>query len=241
MTQNARAAEAAAQARQAAEQAQGAAEHAREMAAQRVAEQVAAAIAGRQGPVGAQQRLRQELRDQLSELMHQREEVSDQLSNPMVSGSNRAGLSSRIEHIDARINALDRQIEELDVTIARSGGAVAGARVPSGPRQQSSDPPEAYIALGGLFMLCAVLPLSIAYARRIWRRSATAVGALPKEIGDRLAHMDQNLDAIALEVERIGEAQRYLTRMQGQGAVGAGQAQPIEAPEREKDWQRRGS
>jgi hypothetical protein len=238
VTQNARA-EAAEQARQAAEHAQEAAEHAREMAAQRVAEQVTAAIAGRQGPVGAQQRLRQELRDQLSELMRQREDVSDQLSNPMVSGSNRAGLSSRIEHIDARISALDRQIEELDVAIARSGGAVPGARVASAPRQPSSGPSsDAYMAMGSLFILCAILPISIAYARRIWRRGASAVGALPKEIADRLSHMDQNLDAIALEVERIGEAQRYLTRMQGQSGLGAGQAQPVEAPEREKDWLR---
>jgi len=53
--------------------------------------------------------------------------------------------------------------------------------------------------------------------------------------------MEQAVDATAEEVERIGEGQRFLTRLftEGEGtrAIGAGAAQPIErksvkAPER---------
>jgi hypothetical protein len=53
--------------------------------------------------------------------------------------------------------------------------------------------------------------------------------------------MEQALEATAVEVERIGEGQRFLTRLftEGEGAraIGTGSAQPIErksvkAPER---------
>jgi hypothetical protein len=53
--------------------------------------------------------------------------------------------------------------------------------------------------------------------------------------------MEQAMEATAVEVERIGEGQRFLTRLftEGEGArpLGAGAAQPIErksvkAPER---------
>ena len=44
------------------------------------------------------------------------------------------------------------------------------------------------------------------------------------------------MDSIAIEVERIGEGQRFVTRvMSGNGrALGAGAAQPIEVAAREK-------
>lgn len=33
------------------------------------------------------------------------------------------------------------------------------------------------------------------------------------ELGGRLTHLEQSLDAIALEVERVGEGQRYMTKV----------------------------
>ena len=74
-------------------------------------------------------------------------------------------------------------------------------------------------------------------------RSAVAISKMPQEIYDRFARVDQSLDAIAIEVERIGEGQRFLTRMQAeqQRALGAGPAERIEAADREKERQRRGS
>jgi hypothetical protein len=32
-------------------------------------------------------------------------------------------------------------------------------------------------------------------------------------IGDRLTHLEQSVDAVAIEVERIGEGQRFVTRL----------------------------
>ena len=66
---------------------------------------------------------------------------------------------------------------------------------------------------GGIFGVIVLLPLSIAYARRIWRRGAAVVTNLPKELGERFTRLEQAVDAIAVEVERLGEGQRYMTRI----------------------------
>jgi hypothetical protein len=187
----------------------------------------------------ANSQLRQELKSQLAALEAQREEIAGQLTNPMVSGSNRAGLSRRIENLDNRIEALDQQIAQVEAAIAGAPRAISV--VPPRMPRNAPDRPAPGIVLGGMFMLCVLLPLSIAYARRIWRRGAAVVTSIPAEINERLSRMDQNLDTIAVEVERIGEGQRFLTRVYAEQLQGLprGQAERVETPDREKVGQRR--
>jgi hypothetical protein len=65
-----------------------------------------------------------------------------------------------------------------------------------------------------------LMPLSIAFARRIWKRGSAVVTAFPKEIGERLGRLEQSAEATAIEIERIGEGQRFLTKLftEGPGA-----------------------
>ena len=85
-----------------------------------------------------------------------------------------------------------------------------------------------------------VLPLTIAYARRIWRRGAQVVTAIPQDIYDRFNRVDQAIDSIAVEVERVGEGQRYLTRVlaEQQRGLGAGPAERVEARQGERERSR---
>jgi hypothetical protein len=55
------------------------------------------------------------------------------------------------------------------------------------------------------------LPLARAFARRMDRRSAP--NQISPEIASQLTQLNQAVDAIALEVERISEGQRYTTRL----------------------------
>ena len=62
------------------------------------------------------------------------------------------------------------------------------------------------------------LALALVGAYVAWRLAARQSGApapatLSQEIGDRLAHLEQAIDTVAVEVERIGEGQRYLARL----------------------------
>jgi hypothetical protein len=141
--------------------------------------------------------------------------------------------------IDSRITSVDHLLAANATDIAKAA-AIPGAVVERPPDIPHGPPPEAYV-LGGMFMVIVFLPLSIAWARRIWRRSAAVVTSFPREIGDRLVRMEQALEATSVEVERIGEGQRFLTRLftegEGSRSIGGGAAQPIErksvkAPER---------
>ena len=63
----------------------------------------------------------------------------------------------------------------------------------------------------GAFVL--MLPLVLALARRLWVRGARAVPAPDIEASPRLQRMEQAIESIAIEVERIGEAQRFATKL----------------------------
>lgn len=169
---------------------------------------------------------RSELRSQLSALESQRNRIASQLQSRSRSDASREGLEQRLEAIDEQIAQLDKQLAAANAEVARASavpGAVTSARqtsigAPTGrgvPRSQSpfENPPEEYVFLGALFMIVAILPISIAHARRIWRRSAKVIAAVPGEVIDRFNRLEQAVDAIAVEVERIGEGQRFMTRV----------------------------
>jgi hypothetical protein len=55
------------------------------------------------------------------------------------------------------------------------------------------------------------IPIARAYARRIEREPREP--AMPPELQSRLERMEQALDSIAIEVERISEGQRFTTKL----------------------------
>ncbi|MGZ8377285.1 MAG: hypothetical protein ACXWZS_18710 [Gemmatirosa sp.] len=54
-------------------------------------------------------------------------------------------------------------------------------------------------------------PLVRAFARKLELEGQQP--RIPQEVADRLARMEQAIDAVAVEVERIAEAQRFTTRL----------------------------
>ena len=181
------------------------------------------------------------LREQRGELESQRRQLTRDVEQSDNSASQK-GIEQRIVTVDQRLAAIDKQIADNEALVAKAA-AVPGAVVEQPPPPPRPGPPEEFYALAAFAVFILGFPLAIAYARRIWRRSAVAISKMPQEIYDRFSRVDQSLDAIAIEVERIGEGQRFLTRMQAeqQRALGAGPAERIEAADREKERQRRGS
>ena len=68
----------------------------------------------------------------------------------------------------------------------------------------------------GFFITCAVIivgwPISRALGRRFERRGAPP--ALEAGVTDQLQRIEQAVEAIAIEVERISESQRFLAKIQ---------------------------
>lgn len=54
------------------------------------------------------------------------------------------------------------------------------------------------------------MPIARAYARRLESKPTTAI---PTDVAMRLERMEQAIDSIAVEVERISEGQRFTTKL----------------------------
>jgi hypothetical protein len=151
------------------------------------------------------------LREQLRGAQNTRSNLVQQLREQGgLNDAVRTGIEKRIANVDARIADIDKQIAVSDQAVSQAA-AVPGAtiRPPVPPR---SGPPEEAFALAGFIGFIVLFPLSIAYARRIWRRSARTEVTLPAEMRDRMESLERGVEAIALEVERIGEGQRFVTQ-----------------------------
>ena len=171
---------------------------------------------------------RRELSNQLNDLEDTRRGITSQLEELDPANTDRKPLENRLTDIDTRIKAVDQMLAGNAAQLAQAA-AVPGAVVEQPPPAPRQGPPEEAWVLGGIFLIVAVFPLSVAFARRIWRRSAAAVTSLPRDIADRLQRMEQAIEATAVEVERIGEGQRFITRLFTEGekvkAIGAKSAE----------------
>jgi hypothetical protein len=66
------------------------------------------------------------------------------------------------------------------------------------------------------------MPFAVGMMRLMLRRaSRPPAPELPKEITDRPERMEQCFEAVALEVERIGEGQRFVTQLMNDRALRA--------------------
>ncbi len=170
------------------------------------------------------------LTGQLHELEGTRRDITGQLDEVAVGSPEHKALEDRLSDVDGRIKAVDQMLAGNSAQMAQAA-AIPGAIVPPPPYIPTGPPEEVYV-LSGIFMFVALLPLSIALAKRIWRRGGTVITSLPRGLTDRLLRLEQTVEATSLEVERIGEGQRFLTRLftEGEGAraIGAGAAKPIE-------------
>ena len=89
-------------------------------------------------------------------------------------------------------------------------------------------PPQAVDISVAFFMTIAIiiigLPLARAFARRMDRKGASP--QISSDVSAQLAQLNQSVDAIALEVERITEGQRFTTRLLTEQRDAARQALP---------------
>ena len=162
----------------------------------------------------ALQGVRRELRDQLEELQEHREDLIEQLMQERnVRPEGVPGIERQLTAVDNQVIALSSELEALNSQIARVAGIPGAVQRQPEVIQSFNGPPDEVIAMGFVFILAVLMPISIAYARRIWRRSAATVAAIPDELRERLDKLTQSMDAMSVEVERIGEGQRFITRL----------------------------
>ena len=89
--------------------------------------------------------------------------------------------------------------------------------------------PVVAIVFGTIMIMVVATPIIRAIIRAVERRSVQAhapAAALPADLGARLDRIEQTVDSIAVEIERVSEAQRFLTRLQTEQRAIPGGDQP---------------
>jgi hypothetical protein len=176
---------------------------------------------------------RSELSDQLESATGRRRSLAEQIRR--ADGVNKAGLESRLATLDQRIVRLEGELDEVGQQLASPQAAqyVAQTKPPMtfGPQVRFSNvDPEPIIIC---FILFVLSPLALSISRLLWKRGsrmATQAPGMRVESGERLERIEQGMDAIAIEVERVSEGQRFVTRLLSErGGLGLNAAQAPEA------------
>ena len=183
---------------------QGAQEAARE-AAQQAREAAAQAREAQQQVRDAQQQVR-DAQQQLSDAQQQLREAA----TPDQRGAANQAILAAQDAIKAAQNELRRVQGQMP-----SGRVIYTSQPPYFPQQPTIPAGAMDIAIG-FFVTCAVIvigwPISRALGRRFERRGQTPL--LDASVADQLQRIEQAVEAVAIEVERISESQRFLARLQ---------------------------
>lgn len=143
-------------------------------------------------------------------LMRQRLELQIAIAQRPANDRLSAEAQVQMEVLEKKIGLAQFEVGRVERQVAEER-VLTTSTAPAFPRLPSL--PNEYVLLGSLFILVAFLPLSIAFARRLWRRGENEhVGqTLAADVEQRLLTMQTSIDSVAMEVERIGEGQRYVT------------------------------
>jgi len=206
-----------------------------------------------------------DLRVEHAGLQAQWDGLQNQLDKMLRTNPARPGVQQQWANVGVQLATVDGKIATVEARIALKQGrlparSVANPGVPFIPRLflPSLFLPNPVVPAAMFLTLALVLPISIAWARRIMRRGPRPT-PVPSDVTMRLERIEQAVDTIAIEVERISEGQRFVTRLmaekpsaagsnqaaQGNNAgvqqplmLGAGAMEPIVVAERERVRQR---
>lgn len=159
---------------------------------------------------------RSELAEQLERAWNRRENISDQMTE--ATAAERPGLEARMAATDQRILQIEADIAATERALTATSPALLGAATQAEEAAEAArqvlEPPidEDLIGVLSVIGLLMLFPLVIARARRIWKQAAAPRG-LPVAAEGRLERIEQAVDAIAVEVERVSEGQRFVTKL----------------------------
>lgn len=179
-------------------------------------------------------------------LKARREELSNQLvsvdgrRSKLMSQLRQTEDPTAVKGLQERLALLDQRQLQLEGDLAVTGrqlssvpaGMVAGTGIASNIAGFSSGQALALSIVTVIFVLA---PLAIGLARTLWKRASRP--ALPtavfNEAAQRLERLEGAVDTIAIEIERISEGQRFVTKLLSESQpaqrLGAGQqsAEPV--------------
>lgn len=176
---------------------------------------------------------REELSDQLVSANKRRSRLMEQL-NSTGNETARRGLEDRIALLDKRMLQIETDIATTGQQLSSAPASLLGVAETGSvfPRIGSGQA----TALSIVFTVVVLGPLAVAAAVIMLRRSK--VPAVPPaaltQTAERLERLEQSVDTIAIEIERISEGQRFVTKLLSDGQkipalASAQRAEPLTA------------
>jgi len=154
---------------------------------------------------------RSQVSDQISNLNDRRSELVDNIRTAP-DGVARTGIEERVRLLDQRLLQLESDLASTNSQLAIAApDLITVAEMRNIPRTDDEFAPG--IAVGGVSTL---MVLGVVYGWRRFRRKRSRTEPQPQlalDSNDRLERLEQGVEAIAIEVERISEGQRFVTKL----------------------------
>lgn len=163
-----------------------------------------------------------ELRSQRSDYANRRSNLGDSYEN--ATGANKEAMGDRLKTVDQIIIRYENEMARVGGAIVARGGGTE-TQPPPGPIPNGymSEDDAAGMAFGFSF---ATLILAVFFTRRFMRRKYAGAVPLGRQqpnliaSNERLERIEQAVDSIAIEVERVSENQRFMTRLMTETQLG---------------------
>jgi len=162
--------------------------------------------------------------DEMMALTARREQLNDQLQNVTDRRNDlieqmRSAPNQAMPGLQAQLNVLDARVLQLENDLALTGQEIAGAspQLMSMAEMRSNEDTNGSFddgvgaGIGGTFVVMTAL-LFVMWRR--WRKSPmNRAPRLQSADSERLQRLEQGMDAVAIEIERISEGQRFVTKL----------------------------
>lgn len=181
--------------------------------------------------VAALKARRSELSDQLQSVDGRRSKLLSQLRS--------TSDQTAVKGLEDRLALLDKRQLQLEADLATTGqqlsSASAGLAASTGLPSFNGLGSGQVVGISIVGIIFVLMPLAVGFMKILLRRStkpAVPPAALA-ETAQRLERLETAVDTIAVEIERISEGQRFVTKLLSEGqarALPAGQRSPETVP-----------
>jgi hypothetical protein len=151
---------------------------------------------------------RRELNQQLNIVVARRTRLSSEIAQTP-EGLNRTGLSDHLRILDNRVVQLETDLASTERQLSLAPGELSRFTIQAD--NSHGDDFETGATVGSV-ITGVILMAVFLYRRRRWKRKAPALTE-PTASDGRLERLERGMEAIAIEIERVSEGQRFVTRL----------------------------
>jgi hypothetical protein len=155
---------------------------------------------------------RTELSNQLESVTDRRNDLAREL-NGVGDGQARTGILDRLKILDQRTLQLESDIATTSQQIASAPAALAQISEEDGRGRGNGDDWTEGLGLGSFGTAFVFVIVMVMRRRRRKGNRQDRQSIQPDESAQRLQRLEQGMEAIAIEIERVSEGQRFVTKL----------------------------